>query len=155
MGRFIAMLAVVSLGLAGCGNTTEDRAVSGAGIGAAAGAVLGAVTGMSVLQGALIGTAAGGLTGAMTTPDQVNLGTPAWKRSSASNADVKSIQSGLATLGYGPGPADGVIGSRTRAAIHQYQADNKLLVDGKATVALARHIEETLGKRPQYSGRQK
>ncbi len=154
MGRFIAILAVVSLGLAGCGNTTEDRAISGAGIGAAAGAVLGAVTGMSVLQGALIGTAAGGLTGALTTPDQVNLGTPAWKRNSAGTADVKTIQSGLASLGYQPGPADGVIGSQTRAAINRYQGDHKLLVDGRATVALARHIETTLGQRPQYSGKQ-
>lgn len=152
MGRIIAILAVVSLGLAGCGNTTEDRAISGAGIGAAAGAVLGAVTGMSILQGALIGTAAGGLTGALTTPDQVNLGTPVWKRNSAGTADVKSIQSGLSSLGYRPGPADGVLGTQTRAAIDRYQSDHKLLVDGRATVALARHIETTLGQRPQYSG---
>lgn len=154
MGKFIAMFAVVSLGLAGCGNTTGDRAVSGAGIGAAAGAVLGAVTGMSILQGALIGTAAGGLTGALTTPDQVNLGEPVWKRNSAGTADVKSIQSGLASLGYRPGPADGVIGTRTRAAIDRYQSDHKLLVDGRASVALARHIETTLGKPRQFSGTQ-
>jgi len=153
MKRFVAIFAVVGLGLAGCGNTTEDRAVSGAGIGAATGAVIGAVTGLSVVEGALIGTAVGGLTGGLTTPDQVNLGKPAWKSSWGGSADVKSIQSGLATLGYRPGPADGVIGTQTRAAIHQYQSDHKLLVDGRASLALVRHIEAALAKPRQYSGK--
>lgn len=151
MKRSMATLAVASLALAGCGSTTEDRAVSGAGIGAATGAVVGAVTGMSVLQGAVLGTVAGGLTGALTKPDQVNLGKPLWRNSAEKTADVKSIQSGLASLGYRPGPADGVIGSRTRGAISQYQRDHKLPVDGKATPQLARHVEESLGQRRQYS----
>ena len=50
---------VIALGLllAGCGSTTGDRAVSGAGIGAAA----------------------GGAIGAATQPSQVDLGKPVWK----------------------------------------------------------------------------
>ena len=35
--------------LSACGSTTEERGVSGAGIGAAAGAVIGAVTGLSIV----------------------------------------------------------------------------------------------------------
>ncbi len=64
--------------LAGCGNTPGDRALSGAGIGAAGGAVIGAMTG-APLTGALIGGAAGAVTGAVTTRNQVNLGRPWWR----------------------------------------------------------------------------
>jgi osmotically inducible lipoprotein OsmB len=71
---------VIALGLllAGCGSTTGDRAVSGAGIGAAAGAVGGALIG-APLVGAAIGAAAGGAIGAATQPSQVDLGKPVWK----------------------------------------------------------------------------
>lgn len=68
----------LALLLAGCGSTTGDRAVSGAGIGAAAGAVGGALLGVP-LAGAAIGAAAGGTIGAATTPSQVDLGKPVWK----------------------------------------------------------------------------
>lgn len=152
MKRSMAILAVAGLALAGCGSTTEDRSLSGAGIGAGTGAVLGAVTGLGVVNGAVLGTVAGGLTGALTRPDQVNLGKPAWRRNSAGANDVRSIQSGLAALGYRPGPADGVAGTRTREAILQYQRDHRLLADGNASAELARHIEDTLAKRRQLSG---
>jgi hypothetical protein len=76
----IAISAIGLLGLAGCGQTTGDRALSGAGIGAGAGAALGAVTGGSVVGGALLGGAAGAAGGALTDPDDVNLGKPAWDR---------------------------------------------------------------------------
>jgi hypothetical protein len=45
LGLRIAALGLPLL-LAACGDTTEDRALSGAGIGAASGAVIGAVTGI-------------------------------------------------------------------------------------------------------------
>jgi osmotically inducible lipoprotein OsmB len=67
------------LALSGCGQSTGDRALSGAGIGADAGAALGAVTGGSVVGGALLGGAAGAAGGALTDPDKVNLGKPAWR----------------------------------------------------------------------------
>jgi peptidoglycan hydrolase-like protein with peptidoglycan-binding domain len=132
--------------VAACGSSTEDRAVSGAGIGAAAGTVIGAVTGFGLIQGALVGAAAGGLTGAATTPDQVNLGKPAWKNGSASapasaaagsgGGLVHNIQSGLATLGYDPGPADGRTGPKTQGAIRRFQADNQLPVTGQPSAEL-------------------
>ena len=52
--------------LSACGSTTEERGLSGAGMGAAAGAAIGAVTGLSIVEGVVIGAAAGGLTGVLT-----------------------------------------------------------------------------------------
>jgi peptidoglycan hydrolase-like protein with peptidoglycan-binding domain len=147
----------LSLALSACGSSTEDRTISGAGIGAAAGAVVGAVTGLSVVQGALIGTVVGGGTGLLTDQSQVNLGDPLWRKntshgSSTSNeagggkdsVTVRNIQSGLSKLGFDPGPADGKVGPKTRAAIRQYQESNKLLVDGQPSEALLQHIQQRI-----------
>lgn len=68
------LLSTVALGLAGCGYTPGQRALSGGAIGAGAGAVIGAATGGSAATGALIGGAVGAIGGAVTNPDQVNLG---------------------------------------------------------------------------------
>lgn len=70
-----AMLALV---LAGCGSSTGDRALSGAGIGAAAGAAGSTVTGGSTVGGAVLGGAAGAATGAATDEDDLDLGEPLW-----------------------------------------------------------------------------
>jgi hypothetical protein len=76
----IALLGIAGLALAGCGTTSFDRATSGAGLGAAAGAIVGAVTPLGPGIGALVGAGLGGTTGAATSPSQVNLGQPVWKR---------------------------------------------------------------------------
>ena len=55
-----------------------------------------------------------------------------------------AIQKGLNTLGYDPGPADGVMGGRTRAAIRDYQKDQGVPVDGQPSPGLLRHLEESL-----------
>lgn len=39
---------------------------------------------------------------------------------------IRSIQMALAALGYDPGPADNVLGPKTRKALLQYQKDNDL-----------------------------
>jgi osmotically inducible lipoprotein OsmB len=70
--------AAVLLTLSACGNTTKDRAISGAGIGAGAGAIGGLLLG-SPGTGALLGGAAGAAVGGLTDKDQIDLGTPAWK----------------------------------------------------------------------------
>jgi len=160
------ILLLVSISLTACGTMPEDRAISGAGIGAASGAIVGAVTGLTVLQGAVIGATAGALTGALTDKDEINLGKPAWQHDTASSSQtaapanqtmkadtapvdatgkqlVMEIQSGLASLGYNPGPVDGIAGQRTRTAIRTYQEDHSLLVDGQASPALAEHIIST------------
>ena len=73
----VAALALVAL--AGCGETKTDRAISGGAIGAAGGAVGGALMG-SPATGALIGGAVGAGAGALTSPDDIDLGKPIWKR---------------------------------------------------------------------------
>jgi hypothetical protein len=146
MSRTACALLFTAVLLAGCGSTTEDRALSGAGIGAAGGAAVGAVTGLSILQGVALGAVAGGATGALTDESQIDLGKPLWQRdSSGASGVVREIQSGLAKLGYAPGPADGISGQQTQAAIRRYQEDNGLLVDGQATPQLAEHIRNRLG----------
>lgn len=155
MIRTTSLLCVTGLLLSACGSTTEERGISGAGIGAAAGTVVGAVTGLSLVQGALIGAAAGGITGVATDKSQVNLGDPIWKRGSSSasagsskhassgNNTVRDIQSKLAQQGYDPGPTDGKLGPRTRSAITQYQQKNNLLVDGKPSPELLAHMQRS------------
>lgn len=76
----IAVMMVVTLGLAACGSSTGDRAVSGGAIGAGAGAAIGAITGGSAIGGALLGGAAGAATGALTKEKDVDLGKPFWRR---------------------------------------------------------------------------
>ncbi|MBN9542124.1 MAG: hypothetical protein IKE60_25175 [Reyranella sp.] len=69
MLKFIA-LSAMALGLAACGDTWGQRAVTGGGIGAGTGAVIGALTPIGVLPGALVGGAVGAGVGAATTPSR-------------------------------------------------------------------------------------
>ncbi len=80
--RIAAMtgVALIALGLAGCGTTPADRTISGAGIGAGVGALGAAATGGSVGTGAVVGGVVGGVVGATTSPDDVYLGEPIWKK---------------------------------------------------------------------------
>jgi hypothetical protein len=65
--------------LAACGESTGDRALSGAGIGAGVGAVTGAVVGGSPLGGAAIGGALGAAAGGLSKQKDVDLGKPVWR----------------------------------------------------------------------------
>lgn len=151
--KFVLGIAALSLPLllAACGDTTEDRALSGAGIGAASGAVIGAVTGIGPGAGALIGGAVGATAGAVTDSSQVNLGKPVWRGSSSSGGQggsaydegtVRNIQAGLQRLGYDPGPADGRFGPQTETAIRRFQQDNGLAVDGQPTQTVWQQIQQ-------------
>jgi peptidoglycan hydrolase-like protein with peptidoglycan-binding domain len=126
------VLVVAPLFLAACGSTQQDRLISGGGIGAAGGAIIGAVTGLTVVQGALIGTGLGAALGGLTSSDQFNLGEPFWRQShrnrpagtrSGYSESVANIQRDLTRLGYDPGPIDGLLGPRTRAAIARFEND--------------------------------
>lgn len=77
-GPGTAALLLGLLVLAGCGSSTSDRAISGAGIGAAVGGAGAAVTGGSVLGGALLGGGAGAAAGGLTDEDDIDLGKPFW-----------------------------------------------------------------------------
>jgi osmotically inducible lipoprotein OsmB len=70
----LAMLAAVSLALAGCGVTPGCRAVSTGALGAGTGAAIAAVAGGPVGLGAAIGGATGLFAGAATPPNAAYLG---------------------------------------------------------------------------------
>ena len=158
-GTLAAMLATT----AACSdmNDQQQRAVSGGAIGAGGGALFGWLVGGNPLIGALVGGAGGAAVGALTSKDQgkdqgkdqdSSDHTAAHKASSADSSQAsaersqltKSVQSGLAKLGYDPGPADGVLGPKTRDAIREYEQRNSLPVDGKATQDLWLHIKGDL-----------
>ena len=73
------LFAIAILALAGCGNTSGDRALSGGMIGAGAGVAASALTGGALGTGALIGGTVGAVGGAATTNRNINLGTPVWR----------------------------------------------------------------------------
>lgn len=72
----VLLCSLVALGA--CGNSTGDRALSGAGIGAGVGALGGLMVG-APLEGAIIGGAVGAGTGALTKGNQIDLGRPIWR----------------------------------------------------------------------------
>lgn len=69
--KFLLIATTLAM-LSACGTDPGERALSGAGIGAAGGAVTGAAFG-NPLAGAVVGGVAGAATGAFTKPDQINL----------------------------------------------------------------------------------
>jgi len=75
----IPAILVATAALAACGNTPEERALTGGGIGAGAGAAGAAITGANPATGAIIGGAAGAATGALTDEDDIDLGDPFWE----------------------------------------------------------------------------
>lgn len=74
----VALVAIASIGLTGCGYSRGDRALSGGLLGAGAGAAVGSFSGNAGM-GALIGGGAGALGGALTSGRDVNLGRPIWR----------------------------------------------------------------------------
>ncbi len=73
------MLILATLcALSACGYSKEDRAASGALIGAGGGAIIGSTVG-APLTGAAIGAGVGATTGALADPNNLNLGKPIWR----------------------------------------------------------------------------
>jgi peptidoglycan hydrolase-like protein with peptidoglycan-binding domain len=55
---------------------------------------------------------------------------------------VREVQRRLRSLGYRPGPIDGIFGVRTRAAVAWFQVKHGFPVDGRATLAVVRHLRD-------------
>ena len=53
---------------------------------------------------------------------------------------VRRVQADLARLGYKPGPADGIAGRRTAAAVKRFQSDSGLPADGVISPALVTQL---------------
>ncbi|MEC9340222.1 MAG: M48 family metalloprotease [Pseudomonadota bacterium] len=54
---------------------------------------------------------------------------------------VRAVQAELAAKGYDPGPADGLMGNKTRQAIALYQSRNGLVADAVASQQLLSHLQ--------------
>lgn len=100
-----------------------------------------------VFRMALIGLAS---CAAFTSAAQAQPQTPPWGSatlpslvSSPSASVVRTLQQELNRLGYDAGPADGIMGARTRSAIRSYQRSQGLLEDGEASAALLNHVQAT------------
>lgn len=70
---------------------------------------------------------------------------------SLSREQVETLQKALAALGYDPGPADGVPGTRTRNAIRAYQSAVGLPADGHPSVPLLERLQDCLPRQAQPS----
>ena len=71
--RNIAAGLLIIAALGACGHDPGQRALTGAGVGAAAGAVGTALVGGAVVTGAAIGAATGAVIGAVSDPSKIRL----------------------------------------------------------------------------------
>ena len=73
-------------------------------------------------------------TGNQTIPDS---------EMSSGTIEIKEIQARLILFGYRIGQIDGVYGKKTKEGIRAYQADYKLLTDGRPSTELLEHMKST------------
>ena len=64
-----------------------------------------------------------------------------------SATEIKQAQTILASLGYDPGPIDGVLGKKTQIAIKHFQVDEGVWVDGELTPPILARLKKADGKR--------
>jgi S1-C subfamily serine protease len=69
------------------------------------------------------------------------------------SAALEGVQAKLAALGYDPGPVDGVMGRRTRAAIRAFEADVGLPVDGQTSDQLIAALSDAVANGPRVAAR--
>ncbi len=69
-------------------------------------------------------------------------------------ADVRAAQEKLKDKGYDPGPVDGIWGSRTAAAVSEYQRKEKMAVTSRLDTETLGKLEVT-ARKPQspWSGK--
>ncbi|WP_088227199.1 spore cortex-lytic enzyme [Desulfosporosinus sp. FKB] len=71
----------------------------------------------------------------------------------SSGPDVQEMQKGLAQLGYGVGPIDGKFGTKTEAAIRNFQKDHGIKVDGLAGTKTISELKRLTGQSTNASGK--
>ena len=59
---------------------------------------------------------------------------------------VKKVQQVLEGLGYDPGPPDGTLGPRTRAAVRAFQADAGIAAEGRVSRRLLTRLERSVAR---------
>lgn len=69
-----------------------------------------------------------------------------------SRAERMEVQQLLLQLGFDIGTADGMIGTRTRAAIRDYQSANGMTADGRAGGRLLEHLRAAAARRATQPG---
>lgn len=75
----------------------------------------------------------------------------------ASRASTRDLQEKLTLLGYEPGPIDGRMGPKTRAAVRAFQTDAEIKVDGVVGPQTRAALESALdmgGRRPTAANHQ-
>lgn len=73
---------------------------------------------------------------------------PTPKAVPAASEEVREVQRLLARLGYRPGPADGLMGRKTRNAIEGFQKDRGLPADGAASPDLLARLRSAAAEAP-------
>lgn len=68
---------------------------------------------------------------------------------------IREAQSLLAAAGYDPGPADGLIGSKTRIAIVDFQVRNGLAADGNVSQRLLQSLKREVGEKTSAPKKEK
>ena len=61
---------------------------------------------------------------------------------------VQTLQASLNQLGYDAGPVDGIIGTRTRSALQQFQKARGFVADGYPTVEMLLYVQNALNPQP-------
>ncbi len=57
---------------------------------------------------------------------------------------IRSVQARLTTLGYDPGPVDGMMGPKTRSAIERFQGESGLERTGEPTLGLLERLDKAV-----------
>lgn len=134
-----ALLVVVgvaaTLVLAACGgsdgNSSTSTTLKGGTTTVKGGTSAAATTAAATTVVTTIATTVATTSPATTTGYSAEPTTGALKKGMKGNR-VAAMQTKLRSLGYDPGPADGLFGDKTDAAVRKFQTDKKLAVDGVA-----------------------
>ena len=105
-----------------------------------------AVTLMMLTLGSAAGAAESAPVAEVTSSYDALFGSSAMLRLGSRGAAVVDLQTVLIDLGYDPGTADGIFGSRTSAAVRSFQSDSGITADGLVGRATRDALDTALGE---------